>query len=518
MGLSVVIIAAIQHYEQILWQFSKNKLSDGAGVVKAKERKRSVFMCTACGNESPKWMGFCPALGCGSQIPLVEMTMPKASPRGRLGWLSNQPTEMAELSSISTGDQDRDALPSSELNRVLGGGVVPGSVVLLAGEPGVGKSTLLLQMAKYVAGKHKKVLYISGEESPQQIKLRSDRLGFSGEGVMMLPETDLSTVLGKLDDVRPALAIVDSIQTLFSDDETSGPGSVGQVREAGLRLLRWAKDSGTPVFVSGHMTKDGSLAGPRVLEHMVDVVIYLESQEDGGYRVLRAGKNRFGATTEVGVFEMTENGLADVEDPSKALLSQRAGGSIGAALAPVVEGSRALLLELQALTSPSQLPAPRRVVNGVDYNRVLMLVAVASRRAGLDLSSQDIIVNVAGGFRISEPAADLPLVLAMASSLYNRPLDVNTFAFGEVGLSAEIRAVAQAQRRITESARLGLTKCLLPESCLEGLSVPQGMKVIGVKTLRQAIALVLTKDRNRHKEEHQDSESERETEEELEPV
>jgi DNA repair protein RadA/Sms len=297
------------------------------------------------------------------------------------------------------------------------------------------------------------------------------------------------------------LAIVDSIQTLYTDDETSGPGSVGQVREAGLRLLRWAKESGTPVFVSGHMTKDGSLAGPRVLEHMVDVVLYLESQEDGGYRVLRAGKNRFGATTEVGVFEMTEQGLTDVSDPSKALLSQRAGGSIGAALAPVVEGSRALLLEVQALTSPSQLPAPRRVANGVDYNRLLMLAAVASRRAGLELSGQDIIVNVAGGFKISEPAADLPLVLAMASSLYNCPLDAEMFAFGEVGLSAEIRAVSQAQRRVTEAARLGLKKCILPETSLEGLKIPKGMKAIGVRTLRQAINAVLSRDRNKDRSE-----------------
>ncbi len=435
--------------------------------------------------------------------------MPKATPKSRPGWLTNQATGVVELSEISTGHQERDTLPSPELNRVLGGGVVPGSVVLLAGEPGVGKSTLLLQMAQYIAGKDKRVLYISGEESPQQIKLRSDRLGFAGEGIMMLTETDLSTVLETLDEVRPALAIVDSIQTLFNDDETSsGPGSVGQVREAGLQLLRWAKGSGTPVFVSGHMTKDGSLAGPRVLEHMVDVVIYLESQEDGGYRVLRAGKNRFGATTEVGVFEMTEHGLTDVADPSKALLSQRAGGSIGAALAPVVEGSRTLLLEVQALTSPSQLPAPRRVVNGVDYNRLLMLAAVTSRRAGLELSGQDIIVNVAGGFKISEPAADLPLVLAMASSLYNCPLDANIFAFGEVGLSAEIRAVSQAQRRIVEAARLGLTKCVLPESCLEGLNVPQGMEVIGVRTLRQAVSSVLTKDRNINRVEPRNLEAE----------
>ena len=468
-------------------------------MAKMKDRRRTVFMCPSCGNESAKWMGFCPAQGCGSQDPLVETAVAPAA-KGRPGWLAAKAADVVELSSISSSDQPRDPLPSHELNRVLGGGVVPGSVVLLAGEPGVGKSTLLLQLAQYVAAKGQTVLYISGEESPQQIKLRSDRLGFAGDGVLMLPETDLAAVIEKLDSVRPALAIVDSIQTLYSDDETSGPGSVGQVREAGLRLLRWAKDSGTPVFVSGHMTKDGSLAGPRVLEHMVDVVLYLESQEDGGYRLLRAGKNRFGATTEVGVFEMTEKGLADVDDPSKALLSQRAGGSIGAALAPVVEGSRALLLEVQALTSPSQLPAPRRVANGVDYNRLLMLTAVASRRAGLELSGQDIIVNVAGGFKISEPAADLALVLAMASSLYNCPLDPEIFVFGEVGLSAEVRAVSQAQRRVTEAARLGLKKCILPESNLEGLTIPQGMKAVGVRTLRQAVNAVLSRDRSKNQD------------------
>ena len=485
-------------------------------MAKVKER-RSVFMCSSCGNEFARWSGFCPAQGCGSQSPLVEMAAAPPTPKGRPGWLATKATEVVELSSISSNDQPRDPLPSAELNRVLGGGVVPGSVVLLAGEPGVGKSTLLLQIAQYVAAKGQKVLYVSGEESPQQIKLRSDRLGFAGEGVLMLPETDLASVISQLDSVRPALAIIDSIQTLYSDDETSGPGSVGQVREAGLRLLRWAKDSGIPVFVSGHMTKDGSLAGPRVLEHMVDVVLYLESQADGGYRILRAGKNRFGATTEVGVFEMTEKGLTDVSDPSKALLSQRAGGSIGAALAPVVEGSRALLLEVQALTSPSQLPAPRRVANGVDYNRMLMLAAVGSRRAGLELSGQDIIVNVAGGFKISEPAADLALVLAMASSLYNCPLDPDMFAFGEVGLSAEIRAVPQAQRRVTEAARLGLKKCILPETCLEGLKAPEGMKVIGVRTLRQAINAVLSKDRNKGQANDRTSALDWESEAALEP-
>ena len=463
-------------------------------MAKVKDRQRTVYMCPSCGNENPKWMGFCPAQGCGSKIPLVEMEAAPAA-KGRPAWLAAQPTDVVELSAISPAAQPRDLLSSSELNRVLGGGVVPGSVILLAGEPGVGKSTLLLQLAQCAAAKGQRVLYVSGEESPQQIKLRSERLGFSGEGVLMLPETDLDAVIEQLNSLQPGYAIVDSIQTLYCDDEASSPGSVGQVRESGLRLLRWAKASGAPVFVSGHMTKDGSLAGPRVLEHMVDVVLYLECQEDGGYRMVRAGKNRFGATTEVGVFEMTERGLVDVSDPSKALLSQRVGGSIGAALTPVVEGSRALLLEVQALTSPSQLPAPRRVANGVDHNRLLMLAAVASRRAGLELSGQDIIVNVAGGFKIGEPAADLALVLAMASSFYNCPLDPQIYAFGEVGLSAEIRAVSQAQRRVSEAARLGLKKCILPESCLEGLTVPQGVEAIGVRTLRQAVNAVLAKDR-----------------------
>ena len=476
-------------------------------MVKAKEKRRTVFICQSCGNESAKWLGFCPALGCASQSPLVEMAVAPEQ-KGRPGWLEYQRTEPVELSSISSDDQIRVALPSVEFNRVLGGGVVPGSVVLLAGEPGVGKSTVLLQMAQYVAAKGDMVLYVSGEESPQQIKLRADRLGFVGEGVLMHSETDLTTVIEKLDTVQPGLAIVDSIQTLYSDDETSSPGSVGQVREAGLRLMRWAKASGIAVFISGHMTKDGSLAGPRVLEHMVDVVLYLESQQDGGYRILRAGKNRFGATSEVGVFEMAEQGLMDVSDPSKALLSQRAGGAIGAALTPIVEGSRALLMEVQALTSPSQLPAPRRVSNGVDYNRLLMLAAVASRRSGLEIAGQDIITNVAGGFKINETAADLPLVLAMASSLYNVPLDSELFAFGEIGLSAEIRAVPQAQRRVVEAGRLGLKKCVLPEACLEGLKIPEGMNVIGVRTLRQAINKVLTKPSDKHRLENVDLELE----------
>ena len=368
---------------------------------------------------------------------------------------------------------------------------MPGSVVLLAGEPGVGKSTLLLQIAQSVASQNQKVLYVSGEESPQQLKIRSQRLGFPGEGVYLFAETDVDLVINQLEEFRPALGIVDSIQTLYCQDTASGPGSVAQVRESGLRLMRWAKQRHVPLLLAGHLTKDGSVAGPRVLEHMVDVVAYLESQEFSDYRILRSSKNRFGPTSEVGVFEMTGSGLVDVADPSQALLSQRYDQAVGTALVPVLEGSRPLLMEIQALTSPSQLPVPRRVANGVDHNRLLMLAAVASRRAGLELGNQDIIVSVAGGFRVSEPAADLAIVLAIASSMRNQALDPGLAAMGEVGLSGEVRNVPQAQRRLAEASRLGLSACVVSETVVDSLSVPPGMRLVPVRTLRQAFQAVM---------------------------
>jgi DNA repair protein RadA/Sms len=392
---------------------------------------------------------------------------------------------------LDPSSQQRIELPCQELNRVLGGGIVPGSVVLLAGEPGVGKSTLLLQIAQYMSSGGRSVLYISGEESPQQIKLRSERLAFDGQGVLILSETDVDAVIDRLEERQPALAIIDSIQTLYCQDVPSGPGSVGQIREAGLRLIRWAKARQVPVFLAGHVTKDGSVAGPRVLEHMVDVVTYLESQEFGTLRLLRADKNRFGSTAEVGVFEMTGRGLAEVIDPSKTLLAQRYDQAVGSALVPVLEGSRPLLLEVQALTSPSHLPAPRRVANGVDHNRLLMLAAVAGQRAGLDLSGQDIIVSVAGGFRVSEPAADLAIVLAIGSSLRNRPLDSTLVVFGEVGLGGEVRPIPQAQRRLQEAVRLGLSRSILPEASLDGQAPPTGMEPVFVRTVRQALQVGL---------------------------
>jgi len=456
-------------------------------MTRPAERHRTVFACQECGHESPKWMGFCPAPSCDSNLPLVEIEPVPSSP-SRPAWMGTQAEPVQELSQLDWTSHPRIELPSPELNRVLGGGLVAGSVVLLAGEPGVGKSTLLLQIAQSVASRGQKVLYVSGEESPQQVKLRSQRLGFAGEGIFLL-----YVVVDKLEEWRPALAIVDSIQTLYCRDTSSGPGSVSQVREAGLRLMRWAKLRHVPVLLAGHMTKDGALAGPRVLEHMVDVVAYLEAQDSGTLRILRGGKNRFGSTTEVGIFEMTGQGLEDVPDPSRALLSQRYDQAVGAALVPVLEGSRPLLLEVQALTSVSQLPVPRRVANGVDYNRLLMLTAVASRRAGLELAGQDIIVSVAGGFRIGEPAADLAVLLAIASSLRNDALDPGLVAFGEVGLSGELRAVPQAQRRISEAVRLGFTRCVLPETAIEGLPGTPGMELLPARTFRQALQVALDK-------------------------
>ena len=455
-------------------------------MTRPRERPRTVFFCRDCGYESPKWMGFCPAPTCGSGQPLVETT-PAMSSAANSSWTPAQAELVQELSSLELDSQRRIESPCQELNRVLGGGIVPGSVILLAGEPGVGKSTLLLQVAKDMAASGRTVLYVSGEESPQQIKLRSERLGFAGEGVFLLSETDVDAVVNRLEESRPGLAIIDSVQTLYSRDAPSGPGSVVQIREAGLRLMRWSKARQVPVLLAGHVTKDGSVAGPKVLEHMVDVVTYLESQEFGAFRLLRCAKNRFGSTDEVGVFEMTEAGLVEVLDPSKTLLSQRYDQAVGSALVPVLEGSRPLMLEVQALTSYSHLPAPRRVANGVDHNRLLMLTAVAGRRAGLDLSGQDIIVSVAGGMRISEPAADLAIVLAIASSLHNRPLASDMVVFGEIGLGGEVRTVPQVQRRLQEAQRLGLTRAVLSDTALDTDARPPDMNIVFARTVSQAI-------------------------------
>ena len=470
-------------------------------MAKVAERRRAVYYCGDCGHESARWMGFCPSPHCESTKPLLERRAPAAqssAKQQRNGWTGLASSEALALADVSASSQPRIPFSSSELNRVLGGGIVPGSISLLTGEPGVGKSTLMLQLAHSLASSSLlekpsaagPVLYISGEESPVQVKLRAERMGIDDQGILLLAETDVDEILEKLDQLQPALVIVDSIQTLHTDSESSGPGSVGQVREAGLRLTRWAKTHSRPVIVSGHMTKDGTLAGPRVLEHMVDVVLHLETQESGAFRVLRAAKNRFGSTDEVGVFLMGERGLNDVPDPSRAVLSSRDGPQLGAITTPVLEGTRALLLEVQALTNFSQLQTPRRVANGVDYNRLLMLSAVASRRTGLELGGQDVIVSVAGGFRATEPSADLAILLAIASCYRNAPLPPAA-AFGEVGLSAELRGVPQAQRRVNEAARLGLDRCILPAANAADVNAPPGMRLIGADNVAQAIRAAL---------------------------
>ncbi len=470
-------------------------------MAKAAERRRTIYICQECGHESARWMGFCPSPHCDSTRPLTERAVAPAAGDAksrRASWVGQASSEPLALAEVSTSSQPRIALPSAELNRVLGGGIVPGSVSLLTGEPGVGKSTLLLQLANSLSSNNSginQVLYVTGEESPVQIKLRADRMGISGQGILLLAETDVDTILERLGESQPGLVIVDSIQTLQCDGEASGPGSVGQVRESALRLLRWAKSANRPVLMSGHMTKDGTLAGPRVLEHMVDVVLHLESQESGGFRVLRAAKNRFGSTDEVGVFLMNEHGLDDVSDPSRAISPHGTGPQLGAITTPVLEGSRALLLEVQALTNFSQLPAPRRVSNGVDHNRLLMLTAVASRRTGLEIAGHDVIVSVAGGFRATEPAADLAIILAIASC-YRNALLAPAAAFGEVGLSAELRAVPQAQRRVNEAARLGLTRCILPSASISEVESPREMRLIGAATVGQAIRAALAESKD----------------------
>ncbi len=449
--------------------------------------KRTLFFCQSCGQESPRWMGFCPA--CGDRTPLVEAPMPDA-PSSR-GWTAPSASEPQELAGVPSEERGRISLRYKEMDRVLGGGLVPGSVALFAGEPGVGKSTLLLQAADFVAAKGVKVLYVSGEESEQQIKLRSNRLGLSGRGIYLLAETDVDQIIHHLEERLPGLVVIDSIQTLSTAEASSGPGSVTQVRECALRLMRWAKARGTPVLLAGHVTKDGTLAGPRVLEHMVDVVLYLEGENLGAHRLLRSVKNRFGSTNEVAMFRMGDGGLEEVSDPSKALLEERGQGAVGSAVVSVLEGSRPLLVEIQALTSPSALPVPRRTANGVDYNRMIMITAVLGRRARLSLANQDIIVNVAGGLRVSEPGADLGMALAIASSFRNQPIKPGLVAIGEVGLSGELRSAPQTDRRLAEAARLGFSSCVLPAWARGKIPATTGLELVYAPTVGEAMRLSL---------------------------
>ena len=390
-----------------------------------------------------------------------------------------------ELSQVSTEATDRLPLPLAEFSRVLGGGLVAGSLVLISGDPGIGKSTLLLQ-ASAAMTQHGRAVYISGEETVHQIKLRAKRLGLRGEGLFLLAETDLEVILGQVEQLSPRLVVIDSIQTVYLPEVEATSGSVSQVRECTLRLMQWAKSSGVPVIITGHVTKEGAIAGPRVLEHIVDAVLYLEGEPFSAYRLLRCVKNRFGSTNEVGVFEMKSSGMVEVENPSLAFLSQRGEETIGSAVVPTLEGSRPLLVEIQALTTTTSFGLPRRTVNGVDFNRLLLVTAVLTKRAGLRLGNQDILVNVAGGLKVSEPAADLGMALAIASSARDTGVDPEMAALGEVGLSGELRAVSQLERRLGEAARLGFKRCIIPKV---GSKIPpqKDIEIIIASTLREAI-------------------------------
>ena len=451
----------------------------------SREQVRTFYSCQECGAEALRWEGRCPS--CGEWNTLVEL--PRGPAREKTSWLSSRPGTSQELTEVSLEDFPRMTLALGEVNRVLGGGLVRGSLVLVGGDPGVGKSTLLLQLSAALARGSGPVLYVSGEESAKQIKLRAERLGIVGQGLHVLAETDMATILHHLDSLSPTMAVIDSIQSVAFSDQPAGPGTIGQVRECGLAFLRWAKAKGIPTFVTGHVTKEGNLAGPRTLEHMVDVVLYLEGGNLGAYRLLRGEKNRFGSTHEVGVFEMRDKGLAEVPNPSEVALASRGRNAVGSVVVPVMEGTRPLLVEIQALTTPSSLPTPRRVANGVDMGRLLMVIAVLVKRAGVHLSAQDIIVNVAGGFRAMEPAADLGMALALTSSLRNTPLSDGMAALGEIGLGGELRSVSQFPRRLAELSHMGFDSCLGPESAIQALEVTPGMKTPGAETLVQGLAL-----------------------------
>ncbi len=447
--------------------------------------KQSVFYCQSCGYESSKWAGQCPA--CKEWNTFVEEVVTKQAGSKSRSERSAAGSDPLPLSGIDAKSEERLSTGIGELDRVLGGGIVPGSLVLVGGDPGIGKSTLLLQVCRQLAGRHIKVLYISGEESLRQIKLRANRMGDFTDDLTLLSETDLGTISACIDRQKPTVVIIDSIQTMYNEDVGSAPGSVSQVRESTGVLMRIAKQQNISIFIVGHVTKEGNVAGPRVLEHMVDTVLYFEGDRHASYRVLRGVKNRFGSTNEIGVFEMRQEGLKEVENPSQYMLDGKPENSSGSVVACAIEGTRPILIEIQALVCRTNFGMPRRTATGVDYNRVNLLMAVLEKRAGLRLSEQDAYVNIAGGMKMNEPAIDLGIVLAIASSFKDMVIDDHTICFGEVGLSGEVRAVSQPALRVREAAKLGFTRCILPKVSLKGLDKTDGIELIGVSDIAEAI-------------------------------
>ncbi|MBP3428259.1 MAG: DNA repair protein RadA [Clostridia bacterium] len=458
-------------------------------MAKAKDTNKTIFVCSACGYETPKWMGKCP--GCAAWNTLEEQAPQAQAPVKAIKQRPGTGAKALRLEEIGEENAARAATGIGELDRVLGGGVVEGSLMLVGGDPGVGKSTLLLQASEHLAQAGSRVLYISGEESARQIKMRAKRLGVESCNLLILSENALDEAERRWEEIQPDYMIIDSIQTMYRPDMASAPGSVSQVRECASILMRMAKTTGCAVFLVGHVTKEGSLAGPRVLEHMVDVVLYFEGDRQHQYRILRAVKNRFGSVNELGLFEMHENGMTAVENPSEMLLSERAKNVPGSCVLPAIEGSRPMLVDVQALTLQSGYGSPRRTTNGFDAGRLALLLAVLEKRAGVALLGQDVYINVAGGLELSEPAADLALCAAVASSVRECCVPADWAVMGEVGLAGEIRAIAQIERRLSECMRLGFTTCVIPRANLRGVRAPEGMKLYGVDTLAEALAILL---------------------------
>lgn len=456
----------------------------------AKSKKKTVFFCKQCGYESSKWLGQCP--GCHEWDSFVEEPVAKAVP-GVSGTVSATKKDAVPtlLSNVTTDDENRISTKISEMDRVLGGGIVVGSLVLVGGDPGIGKSTLLLQMCRNLSDDGKKVLYVSGEESLRQIKMRAERLGTFSRDISILCETDLDIISNSITDMMPDVVIIDSIQTMYREDVGSAPGSVSQVREATSILMRIAKGLHITVFIVGHVTKEGVVAGPRVLEHMVDTVLYFEGDGGASFRFLRGVKNRFGSTNEIGVFEMRADGLREVLNPSEYMLQGKPENEAGSVVACSIEGTRPILVEVQALVCRTNFNMPRRTSAGTDYNRVNLLLAVMEKRIGLHLGDCDAYINVAGGMRINEPALDMGIVLAVLSSYKNIAIDSKTICFGEVGLVGEVRAVNQAEQRVLEAAKLGFDRCIMPKVNCESLSIDssqlKGMKLVGVKSIYELL-------------------------------
>ncbi|MEI7903941.1 MAG: DNA repair protein RadA [Candidatus Firestonebacteria bacterium] len=451
-------------------------------------KDKTAFVCQECGHESSKWLGKCP--GCNNWNTFVEERKFKAK-EPRNGSLSGGMSAVVPITEVESSEANRYQTGIKELDKVLGGGLVVGSLVLVGGEPGIGKSTLVLQMCHEISKRYGTVLYISGEESVQQIKLRANRLNALSKDLLIVSETNIGLIEKHIEEQKPKAVVIDSIQTMYHEDIPSAPGSVSQVRENAAKLMYLSKGKGVSIFLIGHVTKEGALAGPRVLEHLVDTVLYFEGDKNHNFRILRSHKNRFGPANEIAVFEMRENGLIEVENPSEVFLSERTADTSGSIIVAAIEGTRPFLVEIQALVSPSYFGIPQRRCSGVDYNRFTLLSAVLEKRGGYNVGNQDIFVNVAGGVSIDEPAVDLGVVLAIASNIKDVPADPKTVVFGEVGLAGEVRAVSQVSERIKEAERLGFTKCVIPESNVKEINLKSvSIKIVGVRNIREALQTV----------------------------